>query len=708
MAVVPEIKLASNLTDVLPPTLCSLKRWTAWQLLEPKPGKKPGKKPLSLTNDATTWKTLADATAAATDRAGVGFQMLGVTSIVGLDIDHCVNPDGTFTPTATALLAALPDTYAEVTPSGTGLRLFASKPEGMDVPEFLSRDAGVECYVGLSARFLTVTGAVLPGREKLFAPLTQAALNLLAPLAAAPGGGALDLEIQLAVPETPRTEDWPTIFDARRGRLGKDLTRYLTHGDIPGARSEKTFAVACKMLSAHYTPQEAFIVLHSAPGSWEAALDKRDQDPTRAKELLWADIGRAQKIARAEAAEEEGKSNEWSALGLHTEIAAKTLRVVASQANAARILQGHSRWVGRLALDITTGLVMLDAEPLDDGRLFDLQERVSRFAGWPPTAGRQWWTDVLRAVAEKNPINPRAAWLRSLAWDGKPRLDTWLNDHVAADPDKLNALLGRKWLVSLVARWMDPGCKVDTVFILVGREGTKKTTFFEVMAGGSDRVVDLEGFTRDDKFVMARAWIVEMPEAHILKRSDANKLKAFLTKATDDYRVPYAAAPVTIRRGFVFVSTSNDPDLFQPGQDGLRRFWPVFVRDSKLDLEWLAANREQLLAEAVVAYDLGEEWWFNETPAELKQRQLDAVADTPVDDALDKLVAQQAGKGGLGLSDILNEVTAILGYRPNDRLVSSLLPRHGIVKKRSAAARFWWHKSWENGTDNVIDLKNHA
>jgi hypothetical protein len=129
------------------------------------------------------------------------------------------------------------------------------------------------------------------------------------------------------------------------------------------------------------------------------------------------------------------------------------------------------------------------------------------------------------------------------------------------------------------------------------------------------------------------------------------------------------------------------------------------VRDDKLDLVWVTANREQLLAEAVLAYDLEEQWWFENTPPELAQRQQDAIADTPVDDAINQLVARQAGKGGLGLSDLMLEITGILGHRPNDRLVSSLLPRHGIWKKRTPTHRYWTHPSWENKSDNVVEFK---
>jgi predicted P-loop ATPase len=366
------------------------------------------------------------------------------------------------------------------------------------------------------------------------------------------------------------------------------------------------------------------------------------------------------------------------------------------------VVEGQEAWRGRLALDVTTGEILLDATVVDDARFFMLQESVTRFCQWMPNSSRQWWTDVLRSVASKNPINPREAWLRSLRWDGTPRLDTWLNERVAALSDEVNSQIGRKWLISLVARWIQPGCKVDTVLILVGAEGVRKNTFFEIIAGGAERIVDLEGFDRDNKYIMARAWLVEMPEAHLLRRADNNRLKGFITKPTDDYRIPYASAPVTIRRGFVFVSTANPGSLFQVGQDGLRRYWPVEVRAGKIDYKWVAANREQMLAEAVVAYDLEEPWWFEETPAALKDRVAASVEDSVVDEAIERIVAQRVGKGGMGLNEICSEVTAIVGFRASDRLISALLPRHGCMKKRSATERFWMHPSWTVKEDNVV------
>lgn len=686
--------IAPGIATAVPSYLAGMKRWTAWVLLQPKKaGGKFGKKPVCPTNDSGTWRTFTDALSEA--RTGIGFQMLGVTSICGIDIDGCLDPTtGSLNDFATALLAALPDTYAEVTPSGKGLRLFALVPEGMKVPEFTSPQ-GVECYIGRSARFLTVTGNALPGREGQIADLTPGALRLLTPFAASTGGG-VDLEIKLPVPTFERLPNWQELLEGERlsyKKLKQEWRTYLEKGDLPGGRSEKTFAIAAKLLDCRYLPDEVFAILISAPGSWEAALDKRDRDVTRARALVWADIGRAQKVIRADEMALQERVDDWSGLGLRTEIKGKRVCVQRSQSNAIRILTDHPDWRGRVALDITTGAVMLDNIRLDDWRFFDLQEKLGLYAGWEPYPNRQWWADLIRAVAERNPINPRETEIRSLVWDGKSRLDDWFVDHVADEDCKLNRQLGRKWLISLIARWLQPGCKVDTVLILQGMEGARKNTFFEVIAGGVERVIACDGMERDDKFTIASAWIAEMPEASIFKRADRNRLKGFITQPIDNYRPPYAANPVGVKRAFVLVATSNANQLFNADQDGLRRFWPVWVR-KRIDYEWVAANRGQLLAEATVAYDLGEEWWFEDSPDALRERVEFAVEATALDEAILDLIHKRIGKGGMGLTEIAVELGATLGYRPNDKAVATLLEKHQIRRRRTDKHRFWLHPSW--------------
>lgn len=104
-----------------------------------------GQGPASSTEPAT-WTTYPKATAAG---RGLGFVLNG-DGIVCIDLDHCL-VDGVPTPEVARLLASLPPTYVEVSPSGSGLHVWGRAK----LDRSFCRD-GVEVYGDL--RYITVTG----------------------------------------------------------------------------------------------------------------------------------------------------------------------------------------------------------------------------------------------------------------------------------------------------------------------------------------------------------------------------------------------------------------------------------------------------------------------------------------------------------------------------------------------------------------------
>ena len=90
----------------------------------PKTGKKA-----SSTNPQT-WSTL-DVALAAVDKylyTGVGFVFTREGGIVGIDIDHCRDPEsGALNEEATAILVRA-RSYTEISPSGTGLHSLSKEP----------------------------------------------------------------------------------------------------------------------------------------------------------------------------------------------------------------------------------------------------------------------------------------------------------------------------------------------------------------------------------------------------------------------------------------------------------------------------------------------------------------------------------------------------------------------------------------------------
>jgi hypothetical protein len=246
--------------------------------------------------------------------------------------------------------------------------------------------------------------------------------------------------------------------------------------------------------------------------------------------------------------------------------------------------------------------------------------------------------DAIVRVAYMNKYHPVREMLRSLVWDGVRRLDTWLIDYAGAEDTPLNRAVSRKWLIALVARPLRPGCKVDTMLILEGPQGLKKSTLFKIIAGNDEWFVDnlRDLSTKDTKIQLQGKWIVEFAELDHLSRSEVSTVKAFMTTTNDPYRGVWGIASEDHPRQCVFAGTVNrGGNGYLKDETGGRRFWPVacgvgWGPDRKIDDAGLRTNRDQLLAEAVVAFDAGETWWLETT--DLEALQAEAAGERFADD----------------------------------------------------------------------------
>jgi hypothetical protein len=100
---------------------------------------------------------------------------------------------------------------------------------------------------------------------------------------------------------------------------------------------------------------------------------------------------------------------------------------------------------------------------------------------------------AVEIVARERSFHPILDYLDSLDWDGKLRLDTWLTDYIGADESPYIHSIGRSALIGAVARIRSPGCKVDTVPIIEGRQGLGKSSAARILFDPwfSDELADL-------------------------------------------------------------------------------------------------------------------------------------------------------------------------------------------------------------------------
>jgi putative DNA primase/helicase len=190
--------------------------------------------------DPATWGTFPTAVAVVqAGRAdGVG-STLGERRM-GADLDHVRDPaTGIIAPDAQAMVAVL-DSYTEISPSGTGLRVlaFGALPPGR------RRRGNIELYD--NARFLTITGQHVAGTPSTLEERT-AAFAALHREVFGPAGSSRPTAS--SGPREVAADDGELLAQARRARNGAKFDR-LWHGDTTGYDSASQADLAlCNMLA---------------------------------------------------------------------------------------------------------------------------------------------------------------------------------------------------------------------------------------------------------------------------------------------------------------------------------------------------------------------------------------------------------------------------------------------------------------------------
>lgn len=234
--------------------------------------------------------------------------------------------------------------------------------------------------------------------------------------------------------------------------------------------------------------------------------------------------------------------------------------------------------------------------------------------------GRDKVQDAMIMCAEQNGFNEVLDYLNSLKWDGVPRLDTLFIDYLGAEDNIYTRAVARKSITAAVARAFEPGCKYDTMPILIGRQGAGKSTLIRTMGKKwyADGLSTFEGKEAAEN--IQGKWIIEAGEMAGYTRAEENASKQFLSRQVDVFRQAYGRRTQEYPRRCVFFGSSNQYE-FLKDITGNRRFWPVDIEAQKPTKNVyvnLPGEVDQIWAEAVVRYKNGESLIIEDNEAALK------------------------------------------------------------------------------------------
>lgn len=222
---------------------------------------------------------------------------------------------------------------------------------------------------------------------------------------------------------------------------------------------------------------------------------------------------------------------------------------------------------------------------------------------------------AIQAIAHENPFHPVRDYLNGLQWDGESRLTHWLHDCLGAPNSAYTQQVGKFWMLSAVARAMNPGCKVDTMLVLEGTQGKLKSQALRVLTNGhGEGLGGVQWFTdalpeidhQDIGPSMQGVWIVEFGELDSIRGREWTATKKFISKQTERYRRSYGRNVQSYPRQCVFAGSTNE-DKWMNDTTGGRRFWAVPV--GTVSIPAILRLRDQLWAEATARIQAGELWY---------------------------------------------------------------------------------------------------
>lgn len=328
-------------------------------------------------------------------------------------------------------------------------------------------------------------------------------------------------------------------------------------------------------------------------------------------------------------------------------------------ANAALALRCSPEWFGALAYDEFRLEIMLEkAPPWETVAAF----KTRPWAEYDRLRATEWLNhqgidvpegithQAATVVAKENGYHPVKHFLTGLQWDKKPRVDSWLTDYLGVEPNAYVSAVGRRFLISAIARVIRPGLKVDTMLILEGDQGVGKSTALKILGGDwfTDEISELG--SKDAAMQTRGVWLIELSELDALGRRETTEVKAFLSRTNDRYRPPFERHVIDVPRQCVFAGTTN-ASAYLKDETGGRRFWPVKVK--KIDSKKLERDRDQLLAEAMSLFRAQEPWWLNTD--ELMKAAADEQAGRYAGDPwTEKVLAYAQGRSDVGIPDVLS------------------------------------------------------
>lgn len=590
--------------------------------------------------------------------SGIGFGFLPGDGLIGIDLDKHVDPEtGAMSDRCKKIIAAF-NTFTEISPSGTGVHLY------LQGHTHTAKDNSIGVEMFCEKQYFTVTGKHVDGTPLQVAAADDAAIRRMhvtiqeakdkraaasqpsQPAQRAAGGGESSGGNDFAKVNAKAMASlyaWvPALFGGRELKKGqgyrvtsKALGRDLQEDLSIQPEGIKDWGVADMGDAREGSRSPIDLVMEWGPGTgkpaealkWLAGVLGVQLEAPRANQQAPAGGGGATPPPAdppAQAAGDGGgdekpkkkgkkRSHDESLDALYDRLVTGKNGLMDCRPNVMYCMQLDPELAGLARYNTFT--MQLDRsreapwgreagvwEEEDDMMLGEYLLRVHSLN----IAAKSTLRDGVQMAARLDKYNPIEDLIRAEEWDKTPRLEHWLTKVYGIEERPYTRLIGKCFMMGLVNRAINPGCKFDYMLILKGEQGLKKSSAFRALAYPYFTDNAIKVGDKDSQLAQQMAWLVESAELESLNKADATAIKQYLSAQEDWFRPPYGAQMIKAKRHFVNVGTTN-ADAFLRDATGDRRFWPLEIHQVNPDV--LVEMRGQLLAEALHRLNEGERYW---------------------------------------------------------------------------------------------------
>ena len=281
----------------------------------------------------------------------------------------------------------------------------------------------------------------------------------------------------------------------------------------------------------------------------------------------------------------------------------------------------------------------------------------------------------------------------------------------------------KKWLVAMVASWINPTVVNNVMLVLIGEQGSYKTTWFSHLLPPQLREyfytkTNSGMVSKDDLLVLSQYGLVCWEELDSMLPKELNKLKAAMTMPSINERGAYERYHENRPHVASFCGTGNNVQ-FLSDTTGTRRWLPFEVKSIESPLT-TPFDYDGIYAQAYALYKNGFRYWFDRAEIEQLQQHNKAFetsqsANELVDEHFRKPVGIEGGDflpasvilqlvGGVNMRELsaatLGRALTAMGFE--SKLVHGLR-RYRVVRRTEAEKELHRHLQEMGGEGGEVE-----